>query len=162
MKEIVLTKGKTALVDDEDFEYLNQWKWYARQNKSGIWYASRKVYPTLETIQMHRLLLNLGTYKETKLLVDHQDGNGLNNQKHNIRPASNRQNNQNRKSRKGSSSKYKGVCWEKSRNKWLAVIGFNYRLINLGRFDTEEQAAKMYDSKAKELFGEFAVLNFKE
>lgn len=160
MKEIPLTKDKIALVDDEDFEYLNQWKWHARYKKGGSYYASRKEYKTQETIQMHRVILELKPYKVSKLMVDHKDGNGLNNQRYNIRPATNAENNQNRASRKNSSSQYKGVCWDKERNKWVAIIGFNGKHKKLGRFDNEEEAAKAYDNVAKELHGKFAKLNF--
>jgi len=94
-------------------------------------------------------------------VIDHINSNGLDNRKANVRFATAQQNCWNqRKQRGNSSSKYKGVHWEKKRNQWRARITFKGRVVRRGRFETEQEAAKAYDGKARELFGEFASLNF--
>ena len=89
-----------------------------------------------------------------------KDGDGLNNQKANLRICTRSQNKMNGKSYKNSSSKYKGIWWVKKNKKWRVRIRLNNKTIHLGYFKDETEAAKAYDSKAKELFGEFARLNF--
>lgn len=159
MKEIKLTQGQVALVDDEDYEYLNQWKWYAQKSR-GTFYACR--YTKNEVLIMHRIILNTPFNME----VDHRDHNGLNNQRHNIRNCTRSQNHMNKDPR--GSSKYLGVSWDKSRNKWRAFIqtrqisnGKRKTLFN-GQYNTEEEAAIAYNEAAKRLHGEFANLNIIE
>jgi len=157
MKEIVLTQGKVALVDDEDFEFLNQFKWYAHKQKYTFYAVRNETNPDSKkrkTIKMHRFLLRV---TKPKTFVDHKDHNGLNNQKHNLRESTHAQNQMNRNCYEGF--KYKGVSYIKL-NKWRARIKFNQKQIHLGYFTDEIQCAKAYDIKAKELFGEFANLNF--
>lgn len=159
MKEIQLTQSKVALVDDEDFEYLNQFKWHAR--KCGNSFYARKNIGTIEnanrgTHLMHRIIMNA---TDPQICVDHKDGNGLNNQKSNLRICNHQQNNMNQRHIQNGSSIYKGVCWHKEAKKWVSNIHFN-KMIYLGLFDNETEAAKAYDQKAIELFGEFARLNF--
>ena len=95
------------------------------------------------------------------LVVDHIDGNGLNNRKSNLRVCTQAQNSLNSRPRRNSSSRYKGVSFYKRDKIWQAQIFYNFRTINIGRFDDEIEAALAYDRKAAELFGEFAYLNFK-
>lgn len=92
--------------------------------------------------------------------IDHKDNNGLNNKWENLRKASKRDNSANVLIQENNTSGYKGVTFDKSRNKWLAGIKYNYKRINLGRYDTAKEAAMAYDKKALELFGEFACTNF--
>ena len=92
--------------------------------------------------------------------IDHIDGNGLNNQRNNLRKATHQENMMNRQSNKNSSSQFKGVHWYERTNKWQARITFNQKRISLGYFTSEIDAAKTYNKKALELFGEFAKLNF--
>jgi hypothetical protein len=95
--------------------------------------------------------------------VDHKNGDGLNNTRNNLRIVTIAENNYNkRKSLNVRSSKYKGVSIDKRTNKWRAIIYHKYIKIHLGFFDNEEEAARAYDEAAKELYGEYAVLNFKE
>ncbi len=157
MKEIKLTKGKVALVDDEDYEWLNQRKWHL--TKTG--YAARgerAINKKIIYIYMHRLILNV---QDKTILVDHRDMNGLNNCRNNLRTATHSQNSYNRKSESGASSKYLGVYWNKIYKKWEVRIKSNGVNKYLGRFNNEEDAAVAYDKSAKETRGNFANLNFK-
>lgn len=158
MKEIKLTRGMFALVDDEDFEYLNQWKWNAQKIRNN-WYAVRTVWSSGNKRHgelMHRVLLKAKTAKE---IVDHKDRNGLNNQKVNLRLCTVAQNCANRSPKKHSTSKYLGVCWIAGRGKWRADIKDSGKNKFLGQFDSEDAAANAYNAAAKEIHGEFANLN---
>lgn len=156
MKQIPLTQGKFALVDDEDFEELSKHKWYANKIR-WIFYAVRNIgtRPNRKAILMHRQIMNAKKGQE----IDHRNGDGLYNRKSNLRFCTTKQNQHNQKSQIGS-SRFKGVSWSKNNKKWLARIGFNYHQKYLGLFDNEIEAAKSYDQKAEEMFGEFANLNF--
>jgi len=158
-KEIKLTQGKVAIVDDEKFEFLNQWKWYAIFIKVR-WYATRTsaTKEGRKQLYMHRIIMNPPPNLET----DHIDHDGLNNRKTNLRLVTRSQNNQNRMKRKNKSSQYKGVRWYPNTEKWKAEIQINGHQIHLGYFITEHEAALVYNEKAKELFGVFANLNFME
>ena len=155
MKEIQLTQGKVALVDDEDFERVNEHKWYAQKGKN-TWYAYRRS-PRMSA-KMHRFIMN--TPKE--LLVDHIDSNGLDNRRCNLRECSAQQNCMNTRISKRNTSGFKGVCWHKRDKNWYARIGFNKKKVFLGCYSLAVDAAKAYDAKAAELFGSFAKLNFPE
>ncbi len=156
MKKIKLTQGKYALVDDCDFEWLNKWKWF--YGNGG--YAARNS-PTVngkrKAIYMHRVIMKTPEGEET----DHKDMNGINNQRGNLRTCTKSQNCMNRRRYKNSISKYKGVSWKKETGRWGASIKFNQKQLHIGYFTCEEKAGKAYDKLAKELFGEFAYLNFK-
>lgn len=163
MKEISLTNGYIAQIDDSDYEaVIAAGPWFAELVRKGeIVYASRN-YKVASgkrgLIRMHRFLTNASPND----LVDHRDGNGLNNQRFNLRLCNKTQNQGNRRKTyvKNCSSKFKGVFWDKSRNKWLAIIGIGGKQKNLGRYFCEEDAARAYDSAAKDYFKEFALLNF--
>lgn len=152
MKTIQLTQNKIALVDDNDFEYLSQWKWRAHFNRKN-WYA---LYGK-DGLRMHRLLLSLS--KNDKRQVDHINGNGLDNRRCNLRVCTCQQNTRNRKKHKNSASKYKGVFWYGPLNKWVAKIWFNNKSVHLGYFKSEKEAALIYDIAAKVFFKEFARTN---
>lgn len=162
MKIIPLTQGQFAIVDDADFEWANQWKWYAQQTQPRRFYAARRVGTKI--LLLHRELLAAPPEVE----VDHWNGNSLNCKRENLRPATSQQNSQNaRKTRSLTTSRFKGVCRVSSRcnatNPWLAYIGGSLgkiKRIYLGYHESEEQAARAYDERAKELFGKFACLNF--
>jgi hypothetical protein len=156
--KIPLTQGKFALVDAEDYEYLNKYKWCAvtRKRKDGKRQCFYAV--THPGIRMHRLIMK--TPRE--LEVDHKDGDGLNNQKHNLRNCTRLQNVLNQMTQQtNKTSKYRGVLWNAER-RWRVQIQYKSKVYYLGYFDCEEEAARCWDKKAKELFGEFARLNFPE
>lgn len=157
MKRIPLTQRKFALVDDEDFEWLNRWKWFARETRE-LWYAGRFEFENKKRkqIHMHRLIMKTPSYLD----VDHIDRNGLNNQKYNLRNCTRSQNQKNRKKQDNNTSGFMGVSWDKSRNKYKAKIKLNGKTINLGRFQQALDAAKVYDQAAIKYHKEFATLNF--
>jgi HNH endonuclease/AP2 domain len=158
--EFVLLDGTKCLIDDEDFERLNQYKWGLVKSKTGSYAArgtrSNGVY---RKILMHKELLPC---LDKKLIVDHINGNKLDNRKQNLRIVTRSQNLQNSKKRNDSNNKYKGVR-KQYKDKYCARIQIdkNTRLY-LGYFNSEIEAAKAYDEAAKKYFGEYAQLNFKE
>ncbi len=155
MKHILLTQGKFAIVDDDMYDYLNQWKWCASKARCGnAWYAMRRPH-----VKMHHQIS--GKQKGSGGEVDHLNGDGLDNRRENLRICSHSANMQNRHSLgKGKTSKYQGVCWDKHRKRWRAQIGKDEKRITIGRYKNSEDAAKAYDRKALELYGEQAKLNF--
>ncbi len=155
-RKINLTQGKYAIVDVEDYESLNSVKWHAVENYN-TWYAyrSERINGKNRSIQMHRKIINPPEDK----IVDHVNHNGLDNRKANLRLVSHEQNVwNNRKQKRINSSQYKGVT--KKSSKWEVCIRHKGKYVYLGRFDDEQAAARAYDAKAKELFGEYACLNF--
>ena len=157
MREIQLTQGKIALVDDEDFERVSSLKWRATCNKH-VWYAITTL-PDRKVAYMHRFILGITPR------IDHVDSDGLNNRRSNLRPATTRQNAQNKRKgvyKRGAFSQYKGVHYRKDRGTWVAMIYHEGKHIYIGCSRDEKQSALMYDKKAKELFGEFACPNFTE
>lgn len=156
MKEIPLTQGKVALVDDEDYDWLMQWKWCAALSRgSRNWYAV--AYINGKRTLMHRFIMNA----QKGQTLDHINGDGLYNCKSNLRFCTPTQNTQNQKLRENTSSKYKGVSWYLRAKKWQASIMYNKKYIHLGHFTDEEKAARAYDNAAVVLFKEFARLNFR-
>lgn len=161
MKQIELTQGKFALVDDEDFEYLNQYKWFAAKQKY-TYYAYRnspRINGKQHKIIMHRVIMKLDS---NDLIVDHKDHDGLNNVKSNLRLCNNSQNGANRIKSVGFSSKYKGVSWHKIKMKWQCKITFSHKRLFLGYFKTEIEAAISYNNAAISHFGKYAHLNIIE
>ena len=152
-RRIKLSQGKFAIVDPQDYEKLIGYPWYAAKDLYTF-YAQRK--ETGKTIKMHRQIMN----PPPGLFVDHINHNGLDNRRANLRIATRLENSRNRRSLNPGISKYKGVAQSKSGNRWFASIGCEGRRIHLGSFKSETDAAKAYDKAAKELFGQFAALNF--
>jgi hypothetical protein len=159
VKKIPLTQGKFAIVDAKNFDWLNQWKWYAHFN-GWNWYAMRGVWENGKrtAILMHRSILGLelGDGKQ----IDHINNNSLDNREDNLRLCTTQQNARNQKRHKKATSKYKGVYWYKNYKKWGANICINNKNINLGYFENEFDAAAAYDLAALKYFGEFAKTNF--
>jgi hypothetical protein len=154
MKEIRLTKGYVALVDDEDFERVNQFKWSAKECPNTV-YAQRG-HDGRHTM-LHRFILRI---TDPKIKVDHWDGDGLHNWQQNLRIATRQQNGANRKLNKNNTSGFKGVTWRKDRGKWNAFTEIKTKRIHLGYFDCPLQAACAYDMAAVKYFGNFAKCNF--
>ncbi len=155
MKQIPLSQGKFALVDDEDYDWLMQWKWFfsARYAKRTINKSKKHNIEKTSNFFMHRAII----VPPLDLFADHIDGNGLNNQRSNLRIVTKSQNRGNSKrALSNESSKYKGVFFAKDRNKWRAKIGRTH----LGAFETEVDAASAYDDAAREYWGRYAKLNF--
>ena len=152
MREITLHNTDiVAFVDDEDYERISKFRWHARQ-RNNTWYAVR--YTSTKTIGMHTEVLR------TPVRIDHKDRNGLNNQKENLREATHSINNQNRQKFKiESSSKFKGVHWLSRDGKWVAGYGLDNKWFRIGAFKTELEAAKAYDKKVLEVYGEDACTN---
>lgn len=157
MKEIKLTRGYFAIVDDSDYDSLSEFNWSALVTRNAV-YAERREwdYENKKTvcIYMHRQILGC------KERVDHKDGNGLNNQRKNLRPSTHAKNIANsRKHQDFTSSKYKGVSYFKANNNWSAYISPNGKKIHLGYFSSEYQAALAYNFAAAHYYGEFSRLN---
>jgi len=160
MKRIPLTQGKFAIVDDNDFDWLNQWKWCAAKSRCG-YRAVRSIKKDGKwtTCSMSRFILNAPIH----LLVDHKNHIIHDNRKSNLRLCTPSQNCANQIIKLGGASKHKGVSYDTSRKRnkrWVARLNSCGNYINLGRFLTEIEAAKAYDAKAKEVYGEFAYTNF--
>ena len=157
MKEIILTRGKVTLVDDEDFEWLSRWKWQAIF--PGL-YARRS-----DGTYMHRAIMEHYGKVGDSPLVDHADRDGLNNQKSNLRMVTHGQSQANTGRPKNNTSGYKGVTFrnDKARERrWSARLFKNGQRIYIGDFATAAQAGLAYDMAALKHNGEFAVLNFPE
>ncbi len=152
-KRIKLSYGKYAIVDAEDYDRLSQYKWCAVQKPRTCYAKTFDLDGAI--LSMHRVVANA----PKGLFVDHINHNGLDNRKSNLRLCTKKQNNRNLRPY-GKTSRYKGVHWDKGSNKFRAKITYNGKSIHLGRFVNEDDAAKAYDKKARELFGEFAYLNF--
>lgn len=157
-REIPLSQGKVAIVDDEDFEWLSQWKWSAaRRGKPGnrqIWYAVRCVWDgeRNHAILMHRLIA--GAVRGE--LVDHRNHDGLDNRRVNLRAGTQSHNMANSRRHLDSVSKFKGVWWHKQNRKWCA----EFKGKKLGLFADEATAAKAYDKAALAHWPDYAAINF--
>lgn len=155
MKYIPLTQNKLALVDDVDYDYLMQWKWYFI--KDG--YAVRSDYSNgriPKQIKMHREIIAT----PQGYLTDHINGDKLDNRRSNLRRCTETENIQNRGVQSNNKARYKGVGYQKKWNGYVARINVNGSTIYLGCFKVAEDAARAYDNAAREHHGEFAYTNF--
>lgn len=159
MKKIKLTQNKYALVDDSDFEYLNQFKWYAHKQKKAFYairHSRRDKNGKQKTIRMHSIIM--GKYPIGKE-VDHIDGNSLNNQRSNLRFATRQQNIRNQKKGCMNTSGFKGVHKYKHYEKWIANARLNGQKVYLGFFNSPIEAYKTYCKFIKKYYGEFARIS---
>lgn len=159
MIEIELTRGHTALIDDEDLDLILPHSWHLLVSKGrhkSVFYARTKLSTAGPYPLMHTFLTGWG-------VVDHINGNGLDNRRANLREASRQENMRNRRKHARSASKYKGVAvYQQDRSRWIAQIGHEGKRYFLGIFADEVGAALAYDAAARKRFGEFAALNFPE
>jgi hypothetical protein len=161
MKLIPLTQGLFAVVDDEDYERVNMYSWYAHKDKKrGTFYASRgarKNEGKKTTIRMHNEVMG-------KLMpgmeIDHKSGDGLDNRRKNLRVCTHSQNTANKRKGVSNRSGFKGVSWHAGANKWESSIRRNNKEKYLGHFNCVVKAAQAYDAAAVDIFGEYACLNF--
>lgn len=152
VKKIILYNNKgIVLVDDIDYERLNKYTWSL--HKSCV-QTCTKVDGKWIIRKIHHCILN----KVSGLEIDHIDRNYLNNQRSNLRLVTPSQNAIN-KAKVSGTSRFKGVCWDKSRNKWMSYIKKDKKRIHIGRFINEIDAALSYNEMALKLFGEYAYLN---
>ena len=154
--QIFLYNGKQeivakALIDSEDYEKCKSVKWTGRKEIYGLRVFNNKIG------QLSEFIMN---FKSTAMVViDHINGNTLDNRKQNLQICTTRQNQMKKRMQKNNTSGYRGVCWNKNQHKWQGAIVYKRKHFHLGLFSTKEEAALAYNKKAKELFGEFAVLN---
>ena len=156
-KEIILTQGKVTIVDNEDYDYLMQWKWqfhngYARRTQHICMIGTKRIK---KQIALHRIVLN----NPDGLQVDHINGNRLDNRKENLRVCTCAENVRNRSTPSNNTSGFKGVFWDKRMKKWQAQISADSKTIRLGYFTSTIEAAKAYNIAATELHGQFAKIN---
>lgn len=152
MREVPLTRGYVALVDDADYELVIQCQWSARPSGRTV-YAQRRLGDTTQSL--HTLLTGWS-------YVDHRNGDGLDNQRDNLRESTHAQNMYNKRLYTNSACGFKGVTLRKRDGRWQAQIQCAKKHYHLGYHDTAEAAARAYDLAARKLFGEFAHINFPE
>jgi len=157
MKSIPLSQGFVALIDDAEYERVSAFKWSATKVKNTM-YGIRNIRTTegRTTSQLlHRFIMGV---TDPAIEVDHEDHNGLNNQRSNLRRTVRGEHDGNRKKTRGS-SEYKGVSWSKDKGRWRACITIG-KTVHLGYFTDERGAALAYDTAARRRFGVFAKCNF--
>lgn len=153
MQKIPLTKGKYALVDDEDFEALNRHKWYYSQGYAmrDEWLGSSKK----KHLQMHRVIMDTPAGNDT----DHLNRDKLDNRRENLRVCTRSQNSVNKGIQKNSTTGFKGVHFFKRTGKWMSYVHLDKKRVYLGYFASPEAAATAYNKAVSEHYGEFALLN---
>lgn len=158
--DIVLTQGQVAKIDDADWHLVSGYKWFAKRDQDGRWYASTNAWCPLKrkriTLSMHRVIVNAHSGD----FVDHKDSTEtLDNRRRNIRVCTNALNQQNTGSR-GGKSIFKGVSWNTQKGRWKVAFRCNGVFHFVGYFTDEIEAARAYDVAVLPLAGEFARLNF--
>ena len=152
MKKIKLTKGKYALVDNKDFNFLNQWKWHLSDSGGVVRVIGSVKNKNRKNVWMHRLILS----PHNNMQVDHINHNRLDNRRKNLRVCTQSENNQNKGAKIDNTSGYKGVSKHKGWNKWVAEIMAKGVRIRVGGFNTPKEAFKVYCKLAKKYHGKFA------
>lgn len=158
--KIPLTQGQFTIVDEDVYEWASKLKWFAAHWKNGF-YACRGGKMTngirKPNEALHRTIMN----PPEGMMIDHINGNTLDNRRDNLRICSNTQNQRNQQLSKRNTVGYKGVSWHQRHKKWIARIRVNNRLIHLGYYTDLIEGAKAYDVAAIKYYGEFANINFK-
>lgn len=158
--ELELTQDQTCLIDAYDYDLVKEYRWFYNKPKnsnSGYVLTNIRIDGKQKILKMHRLLMS---FPDKSLDIDHINRNGCDNRRCNLRICTHQENQMNTSKQKNNKSNYKGVYFHKRDKKYISSIRFNKKLIHLGYFEDPIEAAKAYDKKAKELFKEFAVLNF--
>jgi hypothetical protein len=158
MKKIPLSQGKFAIVDDEDYDYVMQWKWHCSARGYAVRNGPR---PRQGLILMHRVILERKGFKDFAE-CDHVNHDRLDNSRSNLRPATHCQNQRNKSKLRNNTSGRIGVGWHSQAEKWRAYIDVNGKFKHLGLFDDIGEAVQARDKAAKKYYGEFANLNMKE
>jgi hypothetical protein len=150
MKFIPLTRGLFAKVDDEDYRYLNQFKWHAHEAARGCFYARGRIEG--HRVYMHRVVAKRAGFLKSE--IDHRDGDRMNNKRKNLRPASHQNNMRNMHRKQITRSGVKGV--QQNRDRWIARLTVNGRQLCFGTYDTIKEAATARREAELKHFGEFA------
>lgn len=154
---MILKNGTITLIDEDDYEVLNKYNWFMNTTTGRVfrWRSKKRDNPALPMcIFLHRQIMGLPPHH-----VDHINGDVLDNRKSNLRICSNKENSRNTAQHKDNMSGYKGVSWDKVRQKWIAQIGVDYKSYNLGGYEHIKDAAHAYNAAAVKYFGDFARLN---
>lgn len=154
MKYLKLTTGEQSLVDDDIFDFVNQWSW--RKGSGYSVQRGERINGKFRTVYLHRVIMNA----QKGLEVDHINGNVLDNRVSNLRVCTHAQNMANYRPGKSSASGFRGVHQRKPGEKWTAHVSVQEKAVHLGNFDSPHQAAMAYDLWAKDIYGDFAKLNF--
>jgi hypothetical protein len=158
-RKIFLSEGKWTIIDARDYYWLNSYKWIVYGNKNNFYAVRNSIVAPNETrpVYMHRVIMN----PPPGLFVDHRNCDSLDNRRSNLRFATPSQNMQNRRKKKNTTSKYRGV-WLLSNGKYESQVSHKGKKIWLGWFDSEIDAAHAFDRAVKKYHGEFARLNFND
>lgn len=157
--KVPLSQGEVALVDDQDIALALQHSWCAKRDGNATYALTNIYFPdgSHTTLLLHQLI---GGAMGIVGPVDHKDGNGLDNCRHNLRPGPPKLNHANNRKSSKRTSAYKGVYWARRESKWCSSLAVDGKRKHLGYFADEEQAARAYDAAALVAWGEYAHLNF--
>lgn len=155
MKRIPLTQGKFAIVDDNDFEWISKIKWYARKDRNN-YYAENHKGNRKSSTKMHRMIINA----PEGFSVDHINGDGLDNQRKNLRLCTTEENTRNRDKQKNNTTGYKGVTIHKKTGLYQAQTTHHKKHVSFGYFKTAKEAARAYDKNIRLLHKDFSKTNF--